>query len=67
MMKENDGDWKDIATAKANDKEYKVPDLKPDKKYDFAVAAENKVGRGDAMETTASTVLTGRDHTEFRG
>ena len=57
MMKEDDGDWKDIATAKAYDKEYKVPDLKPDKKYDFAVVAENKVGPGDAMETTAPTVL----------
>ena len=56
-MKEDDGDWKDIATAKAYDKEYKVPDLKPDKKYDFAVVAENKIGRGDAMETTAPTVL----------
>ena len=57
MMKGDDGDWKELATAKASDKEYKVPDLKPNKEYDFAVAAENKVGRGDAIETTASTVL----------
>ena len=57
MMKEDDGDWKEIATVKSYDNEYKVPNLKPDKKYDFAVVAENKAGRGDAMETTTPTVL----------
>ena len=55
MMKEDDGDWKEIAVV--NDKEYKVPNLKPEKKYNFAVVAENKAGQGDAMETTSPTVL----------
>ena len=57
MMKEDDGDWKEITTVKAYDNEHKVPNLKPDKKYDFAVVAENKAGRGEASETMAPTVL----------
>ena len=57
MMKEDDGDWKEIATVKSYDNEYKIPNLKPDKKYDFAVVAENKAGLSDAMETLSPTVL----------
>ena len=57
MMKEDDGEWKELATVKSYDNDYKVPNLKPDKKYDFAVVAENKAGRGDAMETVTPTVL----------
>ena len=57
MMKEDDGDWKEITTVKSYDNEYKIPNLKPDKKYDFAVVAENKAGLGDAMETLTPTVL----------
>ena len=57
MMKEDDGDWKEITTVKSCDNEYKIPNLKSDKKYDFAVVAENKAGRGDAMETMTPTVL----------
>ena len=57
MMKEDDGDWKELATVKAYDNDYKVPNLKPNKKYDFAVVAENKAGRGDATETVSPTVL----------
>ena len=56
-MKEDDGAWKELATVKSYDNDYKVPNLKPNKKYDFAVVAENKAGRGDAMETLAPTVL----------
>ena len=57
MMKEDDGDWKEITTVKAYDNEYKIPNLTPNKKYDFAVIAENKAGRSDAMETMTPTVL----------
>ena len=57
MMKEDDGDWKELATVKSYDNDYKVSDLKPDRKYSFAVVAENKAGRGDAMETVTPTVL----------
>ena len=57
MMKEDDGDWNELATVKSYDNDYKVPNLKPDKKYDFAVVAENKAGRGDAIETLTPTVL----------
>ena len=57
MMKEDDGDWKELATVKSYDNDYKVPNLKPNKKYDFAVVAENKAGLGDAMETITPTVL----------
>ena len=57
MMKEDDGDWKEITTVKSYDNEYKIPNLKPNKKYDFAVVAENKAGRSDAMETMTPTVL----------
>ena len=57
MMKEDDGDWKEITAVKSYDNEYKIPNLKPEKKYDFAVVAENKAGRGDAMETMTPTVL----------
>ena len=56
-MKEDDGDWKEITTVKAYDNEYRIPDLKPERKYSFAVVAENKAGRGDAMETMTPTVL----------
>ena len=57
MMKEDDGDWKEITTVKAYDNEYKIPNLSPNKKYDFAVVAENKAGRSDAIETMSPTVL----------
>ena len=57
MMNEDDGDWKEITTVKAYDNEYRIPDLKPERKYSFAVVAENKAGRSDAMETMTPTVL----------
>ena len=57
MMKEDDGEWKELATVKSYDNDYKVPNLKPGKKYDFAIVAENKTGRGDAIETVTPTVL----------
>lgn len=57
MMKEDDSEWKEVATVKSYDNDYKVPNLKPDKKYDFAVLAENKAGRGDTVETVTPTVL----------
>ena len=57
MMKEDDGDWKEITSVKAYDNECKIPNLTPNKKYDFSVVAENKAGLGDAMETMTPTVL----------
>ena len=57
MMKEDDGDWKEITTVKAYDNEYKIPNLTPKTKYDFAVVAENKAGRSDVMATMTPTVL----------
>ena len=57
MMKEDDGDWKEITTVKSYDNEYRIPNLTPNKRYDFAVVAENKAGRSDAMETMTPTVL----------
>ena len=65
MMKEDDGEWKELATVKSYDNDYKVPNLKPEKKYDFAVVAENKAGRSDAIETMSPTVFkkkAGKDH-----
>ena len=57
MIKEDDGEWTELATFKAYDNDYTVPNLKPNKKYDFAIVAENKAGRGDATETVSPTVL----------
>ena len=57
MMKEDDGEWNELATVKAYDNDYKVPNLKTNKKYDFAIVAENKAGCGDATETVSPTVL----------
>ena len=56
-MKEGEGDWNDVARVKALDTDYKVRDLVPGKSYHFRVEAENDVGRGDAVETTAPVVL----------
>ena len=57
IMKEDDGEWKELATVKAYDNDYKVSNLKPNKKYDFAIVAENKAGLGDATETVSPTIL----------
>ena len=56
-MKEDDGEYKEIAKVKGYDNDFKVKGLVPDKKYNFAVIAENKAGASDATETKSPTVL----------
>ena len=51
LMKEDDKEWQEIAKLKSVDDEYKAKDLKPGRKYSFAVVAENKVGESEAAET----------------
>ena len=55
-MKEDDGDWVEIAKVKAFDKDYKVENLKPGKSYKFAVTAENEIGQGEAVEMSSAVV-----------
>jgi hypothetical protein len=57
LMKEDDGEFKEIAKLKSFDNEYKVKGLEPGKNYKFAVIAGNKVGDSEATETTTPTVL----------
>jgi hypothetical protein len=50
-MKEDDSDdWKKLASVGAFDTAYTAKNLKTGKQYKFAVAAENKIGRGELSE-----------------
>lgn len=55
-MKEEDGDWIEIAKVKSFEKDHKVENLKPGKSYRFAVTAENDVGQGQPAETTSPVI-----------
>lgn len=57
LMREDDGEFKEIAKLKSFDNDYKIKDLVPGKNYFFAVVAGNKMGKGEAMETSTPTVL----------
>ena len=56
-MKEDDGEWMDVGRAKSLDKDFKVNDLTPGKKYSFAVFAKNAVGDGPTIELKETIVL----------
>ena len=55
-MKEDDGEWVELAKVKGFEKDYKVENLKPGKSYLFAVTAENEVGQSQSVETTSAVV-----------
>lgn len=57
MLKENGGQWKEVEDLGAYDSDTVVRSLSTDTEYLFAVAAENKVGVGEAAETESPTVL----------
>lgn len=48
--------WKKAGSVGALDTDFKVKDLLKDKKYYFAVAAENKKGLGERMETDSAVM-----------
>ena len=56
-VKEGDKDWKDVSKVTAYDTDYKVTKLTPGGSYNFAVLAENSVGKGPAAETSSPVVL----------
>ena len=57
-MKEDDSDdWKKLASVGAFDTAYTAKNLKTGKQYKFAVAAENKIGRGELSELESPIIL----------
>ena len=58
FMKEDDSDdWKKIGSVGAFDTAYTAKNLKTGKQYKFAVAAENKIGRGELSELESPIIL----------
>ena len=55
----NDDDWNEIDCVNSSQMEYEMKIARAGK-YCFAVCAENEVGCGDKVKTSASTVIEGK-------
>jgi hypothetical protein len=51
QVSENNSDWSDLDTLDKFSKEYKAKNLKENRDYKFRVAALNKVGAGQPLES----------------